>query len=518
MNADTFQRLADEVEIAWGVHLYARLVDDTGEPRTDWYYVSVPRDLLQEDRESVLTVLLHEWGHRTVNPRTVRRLLLLQGVARAAGIGDASGLVNAVADVWVDTHYLDDRRWGEVYEKGLERHLDLLAEQLLQQFASGRGDTLEVQRLAMLFDLESMALCRRWGEEHEPVLPITADAWSVLCDETMDEVERVRVVAGMAGYLYPRIESGVETLPPLPAGLWGANPTANLRGASVGPILRDWSRHDVDLDERDLIELLGPERGRWAFESREIDRVYGEMTRAAPGAPGGTEPGQAEPAGLAIWRWGEPPTEFDWASTMSTFGLAVPGVTTLRKRWDVGAQAVGRASRRALCLIADDSGSTWGGANNRIVEAAAALVESARAREDRVALVVFGDDVVDAVPPGYDYETLLRRLVRLSGMSGGTRIVPALRRAHLVCVRETAMLTCVLTDSDIADADSPEIGDALEALAGRGPVVHFDVSGQGAPPAWSRRSGVVCCGVDPGVGLADQVLQTAARAQECGDE
>ena len=521
MDEATFFRLADEVEVFWGVHLYPRLVEDARTPRTDWYYVSVPRDLLAEDRDSVLTVLLHEWGHHTISPRTVRQMLFWQGIALGEGLGDSGEFLNTVADVWVDNWYLRGGRrgegeWGEVYERGMTRHLELLADQLLAQFAEGRGDTIEVQRLAVLFDLESLALCTRWGTRHDPVLPITRDAWQVLTDERTSETDRIRKVARMLNYLYPRTSDGRRAASAIPAGLWGTRLVANPAGEPVEPLLRAWQREQVDVDARDMIDLLGPDRGRVAFENRELNRIYAEVSRLLPRAAGPGASGPAEPAGSAVWRWGQPPRELDWVGTLSAFGFSVPGVTTLRRRWRAGGIESGEVARRTICLVADDSGSTWGSVNARVVEAAVGLVEAARRWRDRVSLVIFGDAVVDAWPPCSDYAPLERRLVRMAGLSGGTLLGPALEKAHDLCRAEAAVTTCVITDTDAADAGTPEVGDAFARLVRRGPVLVFDVGGrpeERARPGWCALPGVSIYEVSLGRPLADQVIRGISQVR-----
>jgi hypothetical protein len=501
-----FVALADQVESWWGVHLYARIVDDSSVPRTDWYYVSVPREMLSEDRDSLLTILLHEWGHRTISPRTVRKMLLWQALILDAGVGDPGDLVNIISDVQVDAYYLDPaNEWSEVYENGTRRHLELMADQLSGQLRAGHGETLAVQRLALLYDLECLAFCDATGIEHTPILPVTKKVWAILRDVNLSDDERVPAVAREVAYLYPRNTGGSAVERSIPAGFWGGcGPGVKASARDVPVLLRDLAAHGVAPSERDLVTLLGRERGVMAVDERSMNRAYELLGGALGRIPGSGRFGAVDPAGTRTWRPGDQVRELDWIRTIGTFGVSIPGVTTLRRWESPGAKTSGLVMRRGLCVIADDSSSTWGDTNRAVVGTGVGLIGAAKRWGDEIALVTFGESA-SGVGPGRDYTGMQRRLARCGGLSGGTRLGPALTTASRLHDGRQSVLTCILTDANIADAESDEVREGLASLTRIGQVVIFAFGLE--IPQWCRGRGIIVRAIQPGVDPAREVLR-----------
>ena len=304
MDSIRLMELAARVEAWSGVHLYTRVVDDRQEPATDWYYVSIPARYLEEDDSSLLTILLHEWGHRTICPRTPRQFLHMQGLIVSEGLGDAADLVNIIADIRVDREYLRPHsEWEEVYQQGTLRHLDLMAEHLSAALSSDASESLAAQRLALVYDLECLVLTAAIGETHDPILPATEHIWSILSDNAVSDDEQTLAVARELRYLYPTRPQHQRAEPRTPAGLRGGSLATSPAANDIGPLLRGWRDAGIAIDESDMVQMLGREHGAAAFEEQQVGDLYAEL--AAPGRPsptGALRP--ASPAGPDIWRWG----------------------------------------------------------------------------------------------------------------------------------------------------------------------------------------------------------------------
>ena len=497
MHAESFRRLADTVESYWGVHLYARIVDDSAEPKTDWYYVSVPRRLLTEDENSLLTVLLHEWGHRTLSPRTIRNSLLWQAIIASEGAGNPPDLLNLICDVWVDRHYLSrENRWSRVYEAGTRRHLELLADNLTESIERGMGDTLEVQRQALLYDLECLALTDSLGQSHTPILPLTLEVWDILTDPSMVEEARVRKAARAVRYLYPPAAAAAARAMPTPAGLWRGAAFGEASSGDMHTLLNDMARLGISLSEAEAARVLGPEKARHIVEDQRVRAAFEALRGRLPDVPGPGDLGLTLEATPTVWRWGDSPQDIDWIGTISSSGVSVPGFTTLRRRREPGKASWSPIGKRTVCVVLDDSGSMWGSKIEAGVDAACGLIDGARQKGDRVSLVVFADEA-DALPASQDYSTALRRVIRCAASGGGTRLLPALEMASAPEFGPERRLTCIITDGDLADEDAPALRSHLLRLTTHGQVVIFAIGVNPHRRGWMEVPHVSFVAVDP---------------------
>ena len=117
---EDLRQLSLEIQVYWGSHLYVRVVP-SGTPCMDWKEVLIPEEFASWSQEELIQTMLHEWGHRMISPVSPARGAIWRKVARKQGLGKAQAqmLINIAADAWVDSYYLQNRDWGEVYRQGM---------------------------------------------------------------------------------------------------------------------------------------------------------------------------------------------------------------------------------------------------------------------------------------------------------------------------------------------------------------------------------------------------------------
>lgn len=468
--AARLRRLAGEVGAFWGEGIPVAVED--GAPSFDWRLVRIPpEEIGARDDEELVCLLLHEWGHRCLAPRTIDQGLWWELLARMEGIVASRAAVNILCDLLVDRWYLEHAEWGAAYRRAERRALDRLLA-LPEARARAQGNPA----LGLL-----LACYERLGGWQELLGDLRLDrelaarCLDALFDESRPLEERVRdfLHEGASALRSPfelrggRGRRGApegEVLPPLLGSLtpW-IGPAWN-----AGALIRRLAAYPLTLPPAVLEEVLGAEA---ASEARAGLRVLASLLRVERQVDRAVESIRQQRAeGSELWRIGDPAHELDALLTLERAGLLLPGLTTLKRRR--AARPAPRPKLPRLVLVVDNSGSTAGEILAAELDAAVALLEAARRLGVDVGLVVFGSSVHAAVDPGPHHGRIARLLAALNGQSGGTELAPALRRVRAMLPPEPEpMGTVVFSDSWVFDGAEAalQVGDLLL----RGPVVLF---------------------------------------------
>jgi len=500
-------RLAGPVAAFWGQGLKVVVRGQT--PQFAWDEVRMPVGEALATDDELTCLLLHEWGHRCIAPRTVAQGMWWELIARMEGIAASADAVNLAVDLLVDRWYLEHPSWGGVYAECEHRNL-------VRTVASELGR----KRLRASPFGAFMTACYGeiggWQGELQGLgldLGRAARAVRALFDEARSGEERLRGFLREGGKaLRGRAAGRPGNGGSLPGGPGLVEPLlgapAPWRGPTWNPdeLVRMIVSTGVRVPSETVAAVAGASAAR-AVRARL--RVLESLLRVTPRVRElVTARRSRRHEGTLLWRAGDPARELEPVTSLERSGLLVPGVTTLRRR--------GVMRRRHdpdlpdLCLVVDNSGSTAGAVVERELDAAVALLEVARGIGAAVSLVVFGGDVAAAIEPGPRYDDIAMLLAALEGQSGGTSLAPALAQA--VAWRPGGgrrMATVIFTDTYVYDLDAA--ASYLALLTAAGPVVVFAAArrvdsdmgerfGQVRPRPRMVRS-------DPGEPLVDRALE-----------
>jgi len=175
-----------------------------------------------------------------------------------------------------------------------------------------------------------------------------------------------------------------------------------------------------------------------------------------------------------VWRPGDDPARLDLVDTIQRHGMAIPGVTTL-KRGEGRLFGTGRAGN--VMLILDNSGSTgYHSRGKKIIdtirEAAFCITETARRKGDWAGAVAFGDGILWDIPmSNTDYDPLVDQIIEMDGDSGSTILTGAVKWVLDQIRGKPSVTTFLITDGKVHDLD--KVWSELEEIHRQGKLVIF---------------------------------------------
>lgn len=457
---DVVCRVALEVQRYWGAHLYVRVLEST-EPCMDWFEVRLPASCAEWSAAQVTTVLLHEWGHRMISPVSPVRGACWRRVARKKGLTEAQAalLVNIAADGWVDRAYLANPDWAQRFTEGGK---EILREAISRLSPPSARDQLGPDDLARVWiglnlRLHERARQRLAGtaagradpsklppvELSAPQAAKVEEIWDILYEGSAGPEQRIAKLAAALLPLLP-LDGGYPVLLSPLHGLTGRE--RNGRGLT-GTIVRAAGAgglSDEDLEAiagRAALDALKRQARRLEMYARIVPAVVRFMKSRR----------HLRFSGYRTWGVGDPIRTLDVRATLERGGVLIPNVSTLARRLEHRGATHGRGGSPVI-LVVDDSGSTEGAVLEREKEAALAVIAAARCFGDPVGCIVFGSGVTGSIPPTSRYAEVEDALCALASDSGGTEIVPALRRALEWAAESRGAAVMVMTDSEAADA------------------------------------------------------------------
>lgn len=441
-----------------GAHLFVST--GTGAPaRMDWYRVEFPAACLDRGEPLVWMLLLHEWGHRIIDPGCLEQAIadsVRLSKDTGASLEECWELMNIASDLWVDAAWLAHGHWGERYFQGWCDFVGYLSAK-----RGHRGlpipDSPRTVVSAICEDLNAYA--------------------ASLAGHSAPQRQPEPVVDRVCGYLYdPSISRNVrarrlyDDLAPFLGEEWRRERLARRIPDLLGRALREllagpgharldiarlaaaWRAAGLDPSDVGRARAFLVKRRRedlWA-RVRRLE-MYSRIVRRVDAVLAGRRGTVAE--GWKPWSPGDRTPALDVVATLERNGRVLPGVTTLQGAVCRRPSQDRSGAAAHLCLIVDDSGSMDGAPNEAAVEAALGVIEAANRFGDLVSLVVFGSSVVKCLLPGGDYEGLADAVCALDADAGGTELQPALARALAIAGRLPRGTThyMLLTDAGIFD-------------------------------------------------------------------
>ena len=165
--------------------------------------------------------------------------------------------------------------------------------------------------------------------------------------------------------------------------------------------------------------------------------------------------------GHTVWEIGDREEDLDPEMSLETYGFLIPNKTTLKSLYEEDPTGTKRRGIGHLEIIVDTSGSMNGPPLETAIDVAVALTESAKKREDSIALVTFSSGAWEGLPPSYDYDYVIDILLRLVA-DGGTNLRGALKvvENHLNQLNENSVIF-IITDSAVWDISRSEVREKL---------------------------------------------------------
>jgi Mg-chelatase subunit ChlD len=453
---DRLRRLALPVARYWGVHFAIVVGDDQVEVAgMDLRQILVNSRLALASDAEIQMVLLHEWGHRTIAPRSHRaqRAVCGQLVDRHAISGDLAYLVTSIGyDLIVDRWYARTPEWSAEYRPFFLIFFAGLTADLLERHARSANPCKEDLRINLLvhalrvanLDPDAVPEAARdqvavvsellqvlFGQDqpgdkappasdHDQRVLAFAEAFLALLPERQRQPDArwllamVRILDHLAHVVASR------------AGLRLAAQDGAATRASAGPDSRHKTARGsaVNLDERLAREVVD----------------YLEKSRARP---------RRVPD---VWRESHPLGQLDLKRSYRCAPLLIPGLTTRRLRPSQRATRHPGNLRETLCLVIDDSGSMSGDGARFARSLAEGITRYASRRAVRLALVTFGSDVHTAIRAGHRYGDIRRHLHTLDGNLGGTLLLPAFATVRQWLLADpTPHQVVLITDAKLSD-------------------------------------------------------------------
>lgn len=433
----------DAVRSFWGSHLYVRMSDWA--TAMDWREILLPESSAEWGEDRLTACLLHEWGHRMISPQSPERFVIWQKAAQKEGLGKAQShlVANLAADFWVDGTYLTMPRWSRTFRAGLKEGLGEMKARL-RPLAEDSENAGWVNTFQLTVDLYERMLGEQLPGERLPSSEADANAqdatWRYLNRHEWPHALRVR---GIARSLHGLLPTEAEVALVLGALI------REFDGRRLHPSwsdCREAKRAGLDRADFDSVfgegawERLHTQRRRLQMYARVVPLARRVLARSS----------RREFSGYAPWRPGMRMRDLDIRATFDRSPVLLPGVNTLRGRFEMKGLREGTGAG-AVVLVVDDSGSTEGEILEREIEATFAVLAAARLCNDPVGLVVFGGDVTLSLPMTTRYEEIEEALCRLRSASGGTVMAPALREAFRLAGGLDRFAVLMMTDSWIAD-------------------------------------------------------------------
>jgi hypothetical protein len=453
--------IARRIHAYWGTHLYVRVVPGST-PQMDWRDVHVPPEFGTWSRDRLTSILLHEWGHRTISPISPLRGRLWQQAARRAGLmpKQAHMVANIAADAWVDRACLENPDWGEVFRRGEEETLAELVARTGSPPDSTDARALRFGRLLVAFQRlildstgDTASTAPAPGEGADEVQECARRMWDILMTPEAAEVDKVADLARLLqNWLPPEPDPRL-----LLSALHDFARRVKRLGELTERLLEEARRAglgDAEIEEafgRDELERLRLQAERLRLYARVVPVVKKFMAQRA----------RMSFAGYRSWRVGRPVRELDLLATLQRSSILIPSVNTLSQHLEPRGSQVGRGRGGAI-LVVDDSGSTSGNVLAREKEAAFAIVAAARSFGDPVSLVAFGSRVTRSIPLTSNYAQVEEAVCRLDSGSGGTALAPALEEALRHGEGLESFAVMVMTDGEVGDSE--DVGLRLRAF------------------------------------------------------
>ena len=449
----------------------------------DWRKVTIPKSFLKWSKENLQNVLRHEFGHLFFSPRDPDVSMVIYYIASVAGYSEPWRFVNIVTDLLVDMSNME--MFGENYLRFLEwslhtnkRRCDIIS--VMEGVYRKKACNLGLNTTLKENDIGNMV-------------------YSILSDDKIDFYIRIARVASLLREPYNRC-----TMP--------KHFTIHIFAENINPvdIARVLIRNRIDPKIIAKIHGVGARvgfRGAFAVLDDPVIIEYNRMHAITKYLELKKDFGREERREKenAKWKVGDSVEALDVVSTLTNYGIILPGVFSLKhesKR--VGDETGGKGYMDSI-IILDCSSSMDGNKFERAREAAYVIARKTYEDGGKVGLIPFASDINEeyVIEPTKDFGMISDLILRLTPR-GGTAIVPAIIR-----VGQMGKNYQIYAISDFEVFDEAIAKDLLKRIANR--ATFFYISEKESPEGrWFSINGVRIIAISP-EGLVKKVYGMVRR-------
>lgn len=474
MEIKDVKRIYDEVCAEFRRKIPLVIDDSQGTAYFNWDVVGFPRKFAKKSENFVRNVLRHEHGHKAIFPQDPEVGIVVEYIGKFLGFSKPWIFANIIADMIVDSTNI--KIFGEKYLRFLEESLSNVRSETESVLSIMGG---YYRKVAEELGLKTTLPYNNIGNT---IYYIMNDAESSLYKKIIEIGRLLKMHSTLEEpvYVHLIIHKCMDGMRVNPADV------ARIlikKGIPIDDVFdedtftRSWSSWgDIKIvDNPVVIEYI----------KMMIVAKYMEMKNAY----GYNEKMETVPSD---WELGDEIESLDVISTISSFGIVIPGIYSLKNVESyLGFESGGENPDDAL-IVLDCSGSMQGMKFERARESAYVIARKTYEAGRKVGLIPFGSDVPEnlVIKPTRDIYSILNMLARLLPTSG-TNLYNALHYAKGIEGRPTIYV--------FTDAYTGEIDGCMNVLKQiKGKVIIFLVNDRiDHANEWVLRAGVKVIQITP---------------------
>jgi len=462
------EKLADKVSKFWhGAHLFLDFVGEDSTPNMDWYSVNFPISYLYKPDYIILSILYHEWGHRTISPESYEKskvweLLVNDTLIKMNALNYRKIIphfvINMLTDLWVDSFYINNPKTSSIYIKATKYNIKKAFKMLSKKDIKEKIQNPDYMECHYISDIKLFRLFLnlydsiiKIKEKPDRVFPfknqLTEKTYNIIFNEKLSNEERiVEFVKAIIDILNSYCSLGERDNFILSKNVNGINDSHDKKNYDKIKIIKLIKKYGIKAGGIELRNTFGIKDGTEIYKTIRKFELYRQLVDIVE--KNYKDNVGMQYAGFSRWKVGEKFTKLEISRTIERFGTIIPNINTLKKHY------MKRKNKKEgmanLCMIVDDSGSMINEVE-RLQEALFSIILAAEKREDVVSLIIFGSGISYTLEPSKDYENIKDAILSLEADSEGSVINPAIEKALEYSKRVEKQTTFIFTDTYLYD-------------------------------------------------------------------
>ncbi len=419
-----------------------------------WNVILFSDGLLKKSRSLQTTVLVHEFGHRVLFPETRAKQEVYSIIAEMEGIPKQSTgrFLNIIGDLMINRANLYDI-WHKQMYRGLK-----------ESYFSPKKDCTIYNDYAFFLNIMDAFLSEY--KTHGPPEPMLSEkeikAYHLLFHDERPIKDRVKDLALL---LKPLFQSPASQ-PKLRGKLGMPGDEAPFSDPLKDDDMKEITKELEDIfPDNELVDKI-----------KENKKLLREMRRRR--ALGLALP-KIESSSVALktrtpsgmWTPGKSANDLDMKSSISSFGIIIPGETTLGINSIEGAISTEGTGCQLTMLLDVSSSMNKNYRVERMIDAAVALNRAAKKNNYSVSIITFGKRARMIIEPTLDHAAAEEKIFEIYASEDDTRIYPALHMIKSNSNRKP--LVYILTDSGIYDFIERNVAESIRKITNSGKCILF---------------------------------------------
>lgn len=418
-------QLAYPIRVDTGVHLKLLVGNDhTDLAAMNFDTVFINKRMARFSDAELSCVLLHEWGHRLVSPRSphfdtqIRHHLIHEHDIDK----DVAHMLTAIAyDILVDHFYSTHDKWGKLYGETVTGFFHWIFDDYIKQSKTTNQCQDE-------YTVNMMQFCLRMLNLGNSDLPIELEAFQQVASSLLNRILDKQFTLSDQHHQQRVIDFALALYDWIPQSqknnrngflITFEELTSVLLKTAPFPTTLAFEFPDISMTGTGHAETRQTTSKSTSFDLtlvRQVTHFLQQNRCSARPIP-------------ALWQEQHALRELDIKRSLRCYPELLPGLTT--RRMTPGRQNKKHGNETtAYCLVIDDSASMSGKPAQFARSLAEGINRFALYQKKPIGLLIFGNDVKQAYKPGYRHHQLTEHLQNLDGNLGGTNLSPALETLY----------------------------------------------------------------------------------------